>query len=161
MTTDLQKAGEVARHVSLKEIVLRSAHIETDFAPLVNVPELALSPKYRARYELPEGSDDQVFVTVDLDITARSEEATSAASLSATFLVVYGLPDARSFSEDSLTYFASLNGVYNVWPYWRELIHTSFNRIGLGSVVLPVHRVKATKIDKPGDAASDEGTPQL
>lgn len=37
--------------------------------------------------------------------------------------------------------FANVNGIYNVWPYFRELVQSVTSRMGLPPLVLPVYRV--------------------
>jgi hypothetical protein len=44
-------------------------------------------------------------------------------------------------SNDVLTEFARANGVFNAWPYFRELLQTMLHRMELPSTVLPAFRV--------------------
>lgn len=60
--------------------------------------------------------------------------------LSATFLATYRIEEAASFPADALQHFADLKGTYNVWPYWRELVHTFTGRAGLSGIVVPVFK---------------------
>jgi preprotein translocase subunit SecB len=34
-----------------------------------------------------------------------------------------------------------LNGVFHVWPYWREMVQNTLARMGLPPLILPVFRV--------------------
>lgn len=156
MTTDVQKAIEVSRNVALSEITLREARIETGFEPMADVSEMQLAPKYRAAYQIRPEDPDRLFVTVDFEVSASSEQPSGSAGLMATFMAIYQLKDAASYDPVSLEHFASINGVYNLWPYWRELVHTAFNRIGLGSVVLPVFRIQAKKLPEEEPEEEDE-----
>ena len=61
-------------------------------------------------------------------------------SVTATFTAVYSIPEPSSHSPDDLQCFARLNGTYNVWPYWREPVHTMGSRAGLPGLVVPVFR---------------------
>jgi preprotein translocase subunit SecB len=31
-----------------------------------------------------------------------------------------------------------MNGIYNIWPYWREYVQTTTSRLGLPPLTLPV-----------------------
>ena len=48
----------------------------------------------------------------------------------AVYRLVYHLNPNAEFSEDSLEDFARINALFNVWPYWREFIASTFNRMG-------------------------------
>lgn len=37
--------------------------------------------------------------------------------------------------------FANVNGLYNIWPYYRELVQSFSSRMGMPPVILPVYRV--------------------
>jgi len=54
----------------------------------------------------------------------------------------YGYPERTEFRKDELEAFASLNGVFNAWPYFREYLQSVTTRMGLPPFVLPVFRVK-------------------
>lgn len=43
--------------------------------------------------------------------------------------------------EASLGAFARINGIYNAWPYFREVVQSTVSRMGLPPLVIPVYRV--------------------
>lgn len=81
---------------------------------------------------------------------AAGREATLL-SLQAGLELIYELPHAKKFSATDLTRFANVNGVYNAWPYWRELVQSVSGRMGLPPLVLPVFRIP--RIDQGGRGA--------
>lgn len=141
----------IARQVELHSVSLYSAEVSSHVDPLDPPEELHFRQGYRARYELPRRHPDHLFVYVDLNLAA-SEPAEDEANpdrvvLDATYLLVYTLKTEVDAPEDALQHFAELNGTYNVWPYWRELVQTVTGRVGLASIIVPVFRPRARKLD--------------
>ncbi len=55
----------------------------------------------------------------------------------------YGFPDGLGLPpRKSSPPFASLNGVFNAWPYFREFLQSATTRMGLPQFVLPVFRIR-------------------
>jgi len=43
--------------------------------------------------------------------------------------------------DDELAHaFANSNGLFNAWPYWRELAQTSLGRLGIFGIIIPLLR---------------------
>lgn len=61
--------------------------------------------------------------------------------IESTWRVTYSRPADRTPTADELVDFSQRNGVFNVWPYWRELTHSLYGRMGLLFPPLPVFRV--------------------
>jgi hypothetical protein len=138
----LQQAAVVSRSVQIEQVSLRTAAVRSGIDPLILPEKLTLSQSHRARYEIPERHPNKIFVYVDFECTAASAIPSEIQPLgiSATYVVVYEHPDIAALPEEALEAFAQLNGVYNVWPYWRELIQTASGRAGLSAIVIPVFR---------------------
>lgn len=142
MTTNLDRASLVSRNVAIESVNLTRAEIKTGLDP-IEPPEIArLTQRFRCRFELSPARLDCVLVHVNLVLDGTGAEGTQEekqlVGINATFLAVYRLQDARSYPSDALQHFADLNGTYNVWPYWRELVQTFAARTGLGGLVVPV-----------------------
>lgn len=71
------------------------------------------------------------------------------ATVTATYVVKYAIAEGESPSEADLQAFAKTNGLYNVWPYWREFIANSIVRTGLPSYLAPVFKIGATAQPTP------------
>ena len=56
--------------------------------------------------------------------------------IEATFVSEY-LLDRTELSEEAITEFALKNVMFNVWPYWREYLTNTFDRMNLPKVQLP------------------------
>jgi hypothetical protein len=152
MTTNIERAALVARQVQIRSVGLRSAQLTSDVDPLTPPEELRLDQKYRARYEMPEGKANQIHVYVDFQFTAfdsASEEGDAeVVRLESTYLLVYELEGSEDVPEDAFEHFATLNGTYNAWPYWRELVQTVTGRVGLSPIVVPVFRPTARTLEE-------------
>lgn len=83
------------------------------------------------------------------------------ADIEAEFLVVYHTKATSVFPADALQHFAGLNGTYNAWPYWRELVQSLTARAGMSGVTVPVFKPSVRKVEvqeslpvsNPGDEA--------
>ncbi|MDQ6768959.1 MAG: hypothetical protein M3Z54_03110 [Gemmatimonadota bacterium] len=142
----LAQAVAVAKGVEIQHVSLQAATLRTQIDPLELPEEVVLSQSHRTRYELPEKHPGKIFVTVEFDCNGAGGPPsgdTQRLKLSAIYLLIYSHPDLTSLPAESLEAFARLNGVYNAWPYWRELIQTVSGRIGLGPLVVPVFRATA------------------
>lgn len=165
MTTNLQFAATVATHVQLLGVALRTANLVSDVDPFEMIPEVAFNVKHRARYVRSESDPERLEVFLDFVFRALderdSESPKELANLRATFVLQYAVPGDLAFEPEALRQFAWLNGAYNAWPYWRELVQSVAGRIGLGALTVPVFRPKIEQIpsaDSEGEAESDEAT---
>lgn len=159
MPTDFGLAQSIAKDVNLVSVTLFSADLDSRVDPLRPPLELQLEHGYRARYELRTKAPEHVYVFIDFKFEAvpaqeADEPSKDVLSLTATYLAVYELPTANERDEKALQYFAQLNGTYNVWPYWRELVQTVTGRVGLASFVVPVLRLTPTEV--PGEPGTSE-----
>ena len=142
MATNLERASLVARAVQIESVTLTQTAMDADLDPLDAPRELRLGQQFRCRYETRAAQQNRLFVYVsllfDASVAPEGPAERRVVDLSATFLATYRIEGAASFPEDALQHFADLNGTYNVWPYWRELVHTFAGRAGLSGIVVPV-----------------------
>lgn len=86
------------------------------------------------------------------DAEAKSD-ATASVAINVSFELTYRIPENMSTSDEELTEFARVNGIFNAWPYWREFVHASLARMGLPPLILPVYRLsRASDDDVRGDS---------
>lgn len=144
MATNLERASLVSRNVQIESVILIQVSMDANLDPHEPPRELRLGQRFRCRYETREAQRDRLFVYVSLlfDASVASVEPgeSRVVDLSATFLATYRIDGTASFPEDAFQHFADLNGTYNVWPYWRELVHTFAGRAGLSGIVVPVFK---------------------
>lgn len=72
------------------------------------------------------------------------DEALPDVGIAAVFELAYTLKSSEGLIRRDLAAFAGQNAVFNAWPYWRELAHSTTVRMGLGNpLVVPVLTVNA------------------
>jgi len=154
MTTNWDRARIIVPHVAIVSVQLRAATLETDFDPGAPPDDLEPRLRYRADYHLPDSDPDRLDVDVGLDFEADVAGET-VMRLTVTYTVIYLLEAAAQYPADALGHFAALNGVFNAWPYWRELVQTVTGRVGLPSVLVPVFNPAVVRLEE--DGADDVG----
>lgn len=166
MTTNLERAQEVSRHVQIHSVTLSSASVTSEVDPVTGHDQVSVNQSYRASYELRERYPHHLHVFVSFRFTASRQNGDAVTvgpllSLRATYLLVYELRNASQYPADALQHFATLNGAYNAWPYWREMVQTVSGRVGLGAIVVPVFRppVKQIPAQQEEQLALPEGSP--
>jgi preprotein translocase subunit SecB len=86
----------------------------------------------------------KIAVDVRCSLAARyadaGQEAQVPVSIAAVFRVEYSCDSSQNLTKESIDAFGELNGVYNVWPYWREYVQSVLVRMGLPPLTIPVFR---------------------
>ena len=158
MSPTLDLASLVARDVQIESVTLVGVRMD---ATGEYDGQLLLSNRYRCRHRLHSAEPDRLRVYVDLHFDASpdgtpSEESKSQVDLSATFLATYALKDAAKYSAEAFKHFADLNGTFNVWPYWRELVQSMTGRAGLGGITVPVFRPSIEEVSLENESPVGE-----
>lgn len=161
MTTNFQLAKQVADHVQLLSVTLNKANVDAKFDPTEPPNEIGLSQSYRAIVVEPDLGEkvNKFSVVVDFKFFATSPIAHSEhessegdlATLDAAFLLVYEVPGDLEVEERCFKHFAEVNGPYNAWPYWRELVQSVTGRIGLAGITVPVFHPRPSEIQEDDD----------
>lgn len=155
MATNIQLAGRVSRHAQLTTVVLRKADVDARFDVDDPPGELKVDLKYRAEHagELADVLRERdVKIVVDFKFSMGLDvdgEQTDALAIDASFLLKYEFGERAEFDEICLKHFAEVNGPYNAWPYWRELVQSVIGRVGLGSFTLPVFHPQPQEVPEP------------
>ena len=168
----LDAAALVAKHVELRDV--RMHHID---ASMLCSLDYALQTDWEIQHSKPahgctlnERSNVlDVVVSVEVKLAAAEKSAAAekhlggkkeVARFAVSFVLSYQLlipPPPDSLRANLFDGFASINGVYNAWPYIREAIQNTTARMCLPPLTLPVYRVpKAKKQSPPRVAGPDE-----
>lgn len=152
IVTDVQLATAVSNAVEMHRILLKSAAVSSSFDPENPPTEFVPRQGFRASPPAREGDRLRVLVGFKLELgpAPSAETPPAAVTIEATYEVIYRIPSGQeqTFEERELKYFADLAATHHVWPYWRELVQSVTNRVGLGSVTLPFFRVRPTVVEK-------------
>ncbi len=91
-----------------------------------------------------------IIVKAAFEVTGRQGESAAAKpilKIAAIFLAIYSLPAECIFKPEALDAFGKTNGVFNIWPYWRELLQSITTRMGLPPLTLSVFRIPSDQRD--------------
>lgn len=84
------------------------------------------------------GHDLQVSTEVSSKALFGSGKDREVVSFVGSFLIRYSIAgDLTRIGKAECEAFARLNGIYHVWPYWREFVQSSSVRMGLPPLVFP------------------------
>lgn len=85
-----------------------------------------------------------------LDHLKDEEEAVVLFEVEALFSANYSINDSKRPSEKAIRVFAEENGLYHVWPYWREFIQSTCSRVGIPPVPVEMRPgvVSAENLDR-------------
>jgi hypothetical protein len=141
---------------------MTAANLATSVDPLNLPSSLEIQTRYRAE---PDTNDpEHMVVRVDFEFEGRSSEdapeGLPTIRLDATFTLIYRWKPGASFPEGAEADFARLNGAYNVWPYWRELVQTVSGRAGLSGIIVPVFRAQDFELRFKGISDRTARTPK-
>lgn len=88
-----------------------------------------------------------LYCGIRFELVIANAQDQSVVDLKAEYAAFYRLPDGYQMPSDEVgLWFASQNGVYNAWPFLRELSHSLISRMGLPPLALPLFRLPP----KPG-----------
>lgn len=161
MTTLKEKNKKAKRETIAIEMAPQPAHLEPQFAELVKLVKLrdVRMIETQAKVDaqamlLDDGTDLQLFVEpthtragitgatmycgVRLGIKIASAlDKPHMVEVYAEYGLFYDIPKGQEISAEAANLFASRNAVFNVWPFFRELVHTTIARMGFPALVLP------------------------
>lgn len=114
---------------------------------------------FNQQAKVAQRSDNGFYVLATGEATVSpGEEASPVVSIKASFELFYRLPHDFEATEQELSGFAEVNGVFNAWPYWREFIQTTTCRMNLPPIVLPVFRLQKAAKKKEVRAKAESST---
>ena len=100
------------------------------------------------------------FLKIPMTLRAKKksepETAEPLVRINCTFVLIYAIKTWEGLSEDQFGAFAQTSGMFNVWPFWRQVVHTSTLHLGLPTIVLPTYRVSEGSTDTAASSVSGE-----
>lgn len=156
--TEYQKAAAIARYVEINDVQLNSLSasmfVSREEFFRTEVGQIQQEKTVRTSFHEATSSIHVEIFFVAL-LAGRSSEPGSEMKdlvrIECTFLLSYlfqvqgGPPENER--DSYFKAFGDLNGVYNAWPYLRELVQATSTRMGLPPVTLPVHRANTPKAE--------------
>lgn len=111
--------------------------------------------KHNAVHQVDK-NNGKLIVAVNF-IFAAFEEGTDneILKIDCAFLLSYQISNFEGLVDIGFEQFANTNGVFNAWPYWRELVQNMVGRMNLPPLTLPVYRI-VSELPKKEDAKQIE-----
>lgn len=160
MTEQLEAAAALIAAASLKRVRVLKATMATTlrYADEVQVPQLQLSTQARADIVAEHGQPEFLVLAqlhadiVDVgvegeDSDGEDQDQDRRAGVVVTLELTYEVPADTELDEVALKAFAETNGIFNAWPYFREFVQSSFVRMDLPPVLLPLYRIHLEETD--------------
>ncbi len=101
------------------------------------------APEVAAQFD---GQNKRITVKAKFGIEgadSHGAEPRTILRIHACFLAIYALEpsDSGALTPEQTDAFGKVNGLFNVWPYWRELVQSVTTRMALPPLTLPVLHV--------------------
>lgn len=143
MNRDVQAAREIIAAVELADVRLVEATCRSTVRSATEVakPEFQIAPSAKVSSKTKDGG---FYVRATLDfkvLSVEDDQSNVALSIRVVYELKYNLPKKLHPPLKALQAFARINGIYNAWPYFREFVQTTSQRMDLPAVVLPVYRI--------------------
>lgn len=156
--TKIDLSAPVSQRVELKSLFL--IHTKTQRQPYSG--ELPTNISVNINVNVNTVADKQQgIIQVQPHFTLVSQLDDQAGSellrIEAIFMLLYHMPSFEGLLKSNLDAFGEMNGVFNVWPYWREFVQSTTLRMGLPALTVPVYRPTAPTRSK---AVSTSRTPR-
>lgn len=128
-------------------IAVRLVQCEIKFHPDL-VPEdgkVVLTTEH-TQYKAERSTPEILSCGIRLSLHMRPEAQPDAllAHVFTEYSVTYRVPSSVVCDNALARRFAMINGVHNVWPFFRELVHSMVGRTGLQPLVMPLFRMPLT-----------------
>jgi preprotein translocase subunit SecB len=140
-TDALAIVKKVADTATLKTFSVVSLHADITQPPEQASGNHKFSTKITTGARALDDKSAEVLITLQVGIHRKDSEPPWAL-IASTVRLVYTF-SARVPSNSDLQEFAKVNGVYNAWPYLREIVHSTTLRMGIPPLMLPLFRITA------------------
>jgi hypothetical protein len=138
---DFNAVGQLARIAKLLGVELVKVAAQRDD----QTPESGAGMFFErtgSRFRIEKNSEGTLLVVrpnfEGKGVASNANGSPASFIISAEFELKYQLAPSDWVNDESLTQFAELNGKYNAWPFWRELVHSTALRLGLVGVLVPL-----------------------
>jgi hypothetical protein len=141
MTTIMEVTQKQPTLIDLAVAVAPWIHIKN-----VRLVRSAIESKhegFEAPVKLAHGFD--AITTLDMEAkrlcvrTSLTVAAGDVLHVSADFILDYSLIESPvGITEEAADAFGKMNGIHNVWPYWREYVQSVSTRVGFPPLTLPL-----------------------
>lgn len=131
-------SAKVSARVEIEEVSLLSADVRRsdEFKPGKTQVEFQPEIAYRL-----DKANSRISLKIRFVLTLsnrdRNEKTYEALKFDVVFVLTYKLSSLGGLTRSHFSAFGELNGVFNVWPYWREFVQSTTTRMGLPPLMVP------------------------
>ena len=124
--------------------------LSVTIAPFTHLEQIRLSKSSIESKSIDVSSDAQLKHSFDATTILNREAGTLSIRASLTvvagdfvqidadFVLDYSFDKSIPITDEVATAFGRINGIHNVWPYWREYVQSTSMRVGLPPIILPL-----------------------
>jgi len=152
MSERLKRLAPLIAKSELRGIKLAESSCHSLPAEMSESGELDVRLKWSARAVLKSAGAFSVLADIEVLLIPSGAADGEGARVWARFELRYFVPNDVELSEGLLEEFATTNGIFNAWSYWREYVQSTLSRMELPPLSLPLYRVPAEE-QKPAGAA--------
>lgn len=85
---------------------------------------------------------DKLYCGVRISVKAsHAKDGPAAITVYGEYSLIYDIASDLKFHQDASDKFAAKNGVFNAWPFFRELMHAATARMGLPAVTMSSYKL--------------------
>lgn len=169
----LRSASNVSTLVALDSVVIQSGNFSLIEHATEQDQESGDRIILRATTALTEDDPDLVVIIkmgitlppAEVDFDSEEPEAElnlDGVVIDAEYRVVYKWASEQSEGTSAVDIhcFSRINSVYNIWPYWREFVHSTMMRMGLPAFMMPLLTAKrAVELVGLSPVVEEDATP--
>lgn len=150
-TVDRTLVATVVPYVELEDVYLDWCHVEVN-CHRSNIPtDWASRAEVFVDTHLHREAADRfrayAFIQLRWDEQPTVDDDEPDLGVSAIYALDYSLAVGVTFDDTALEHFCVFNGTFNAWPYWREFVQTTTQRLGVTPFVMPVMRVTSKSLE--------------
>lgn len=135
--SDIEMALMVSGQVQLKKVKVLECSARLIEFPKDGTNDYQVTASTHAQ---PDRDENVLLVFINMGLHAVTENGDALAKITSEFLLMYGLDKWDGLTDEHFRHFADHNGVFNAWPYWREMVQSMTSRLEIPPLTLPTHR---------------------
>lgn len=157
---EFKALAKISRSTELTGLFLLNAQVDRD-------PEIGVFKDIGAKFEhtgkLYQRDGDLFKAHVSISVRGLNKDDADESPLviiKGEYLVSYKIVDNLELDDAELDIFCSINALYNVWPYFRQLVSSMCNKMYIPQLLLPLLRIvqeKEVESEKEIEAPLEEG----
>jgi len=132
----LNLAAHVAQLVQIEDVLMLSMSARHELRQGTLPKEIGIDVKVEAEFD---SAKTNIILNIKCAAFSTGKNSKSI-QFEGHYLLRYEVKSAEPLSQVDLQAFGEMNGVFNLWPFWREYVQSASLRMGLPPLTLPVYR---------------------